>query len=304
MGLYLVTAHQTASSADLLDQLQMLVAKDSAAEFVLLVPATRVSHMWTWIEGGEYENARYRAGQAASAMREAGLKLIDTIIGPADPIEAVQHELSQRDRSYEAVVVSTLPQGMSHWLRLDVPNQLRRRCGVKVISVVSRGVRPAKSPTIAATPRQDTRTWQHLDLGALAALRGTEIYCLDGKLGTLTQLLYDYVTQEPVWMAVSSRPLPFRTLLLPAQASRMDAGHLLVPFEKAKILSQPHVDIGEGIPSITDEARLYDYFGLTQDRIRELRVLHGRDDLPGGEVNWQRIFENDAVMQSSSSRRA
>jgi len=45
MGRYLVVAHETVSNPVLLKQLGQITASDQQAEFVLLVPATRVRHL-------------------------------------------------------------------------------------------------------------------------------------------------------------------------------------------------------------------------------------------------------------------
>jgi hypothetical protein len=142
----------------------------------------------------------------------------------------------------------------------------------------------------------------YLSLEVISKFRGSEVACLNGPIGKMMELLYDYATLDPVWIAVASKPLPFRTLLLPATMARIDKGTLLVPLSREKLLDQPHVDIGEGIPSLTDEEQLYRYFGLPQEAIRELRVLHRHDHLPGMERNWQNTLAEDE--QPSASRAA
>ena len=47
MGLYLVVAHQTAASPELLEAVRKVMARELEAEFVLLVPATPVTHLLT-----------------------------------------------------------------------------------------------------------------------------------------------------------------------------------------------------------------------------------------------------------------
>ena len=42
------------------------------------------------------------------------------------------------DMIFDEIVVSTLPAGVSRWLRLDLPRRLRRRCGLPVTVVESR----------------------------------------------------------------------------------------------------------------------------------------------------------------------
>ena len=63
--------------------------------------------------------------------------MIDAKIGDPDPLQAIGNEL-QSGQSYEAIVLSTLPQGVSRWLRRDVVSRLRREFpSIRVEHVVS-----------------------------------------------------------------------------------------------------------------------------------------------------------------------
>ena len=301
MARYLVVARQTAASSELVDALHGLAAADLDAEFVLLVPATPEKHLWVRIDADDRENARRAADAAARTLRESGLVVTHTVVGSADPLEAIRQEVQDGETSYQAVIVSTLPAGVSRWLRQDLANQARQKLGIEVISVTARTlmVEPSKAPDSDGQPVASQPAGDYLSLEVLARFRGSEIGCLDGPVGRMTELLYDYATLEPAWIAIASRPLPFRTLLMPATLARLDKEGLVVKLSREKILGQPHVDIGEGIPSLSDEERLYRYFGLPQASIRELRVLHRHDHLPGMERNWQNILADEGVPSSN-----
>ena len=59
MARYLIVAHQTASSPELLERVKALHAGDPAAEFTLLVPATPTGHLLhNWEEGEARQLAR------------------------------------------------------------------------------------------------------------------------------------------------------------------------------------------------------------------------------------------------------
>ena len=64
MSSYLVVAHQTATSPELLQRLSELAAEDPQAEFTLLVPATPLTHLLVWEEGETYQVAENRAEEA------------------------------------------------------------------------------------------------------------------------------------------------------------------------------------------------------------------------------------------------
>jgi hypothetical protein len=135
MALYLVVAHQTAASDELIAMLQEIAAREHDPEFVLLVPATPITHLLTWTEGESLEVARSTATEAARTLRAAGVNLIDTVIGAPDPLQAIQSE--HGFRTYAATIISTLPLGVSRWLRRDLPSRVRAKLGVEVVHVIS-----------------------------------------------------------------------------------------------------------------------------------------------------------------------
>ncbi len=61
-----------------------------------------------------------------------------------NPVYAVG-VLLRRGERFDGVIVSTLPPGMSRWLKLDVPTRLARETDLEVEVVVSR----VQSPVIA-----------------------------------------------------------------------------------------------------------------------------------------------------------
>ncbi len=122
MAHYLVIAHQTADSPELLHALMDLAAA-GPAEFVLLVPATPVCSPWVCDEVETVRLARARAAEAQERLKAAGLNVTAARIGDADPIEALRDELHD---GYDAIVISTLPPGVSRWLKMDVPARAQR----------------------------------------------------------------------------------------------------------------------------------------------------------------------------------
>jgi hypothetical protein len=137
MGRYLVVAHQTAASPELLEKLKELAQKDTEAEFVLLVPATPVRHLLTSVEGEARAAAQSAAEEAKDALVSNGLKISRTAVGDESPVTAIQDDLHENPVHYHAIVVSTLPLGISRWLGLDVPGQIRRRFEIPVIQVLA-----------------------------------------------------------------------------------------------------------------------------------------------------------------------
>ena len=126
MAEYLLVAHQTAERQELLDAARELAAHDSHATFTLLVPATPVGDLLTWEEGEAKEAAQARARSAAAALQRNGLKVVGVRVGDADPVLAVDDEYTA-GRRYNALVISTLPPGLSRWIKMDVVSRLRRQ---------------------------------------------------------------------------------------------------------------------------------------------------------------------------------
>jgi hypothetical protein len=146
MARYLLIAHQTADCAELLDAARSMAGEDPKAEFVLLVPATPVCNLLVWEEGETNQVARQRAATARSRLEAHGLRVVDARIGDQDPMAAVEDEIHAGNR-YAALIVSTLPAGLSRWLRLDLLSRLRRNCpGQRVVHVT------AKASLVPALP--------------------------------------------------------------------------------------------------------------------------------------------------------
>jgi hypothetical protein len=136
MARHLIVAHQTAGSLELVDRVLELAERDPKAEFVLLVPATPTGHLLHWEEGEARQLAALRAREASAALRNAGVEVVAARVGSHSPLEAVADELSMQP-DYAGIVVSTFPPGLSRWLRVDLPNQLRRRFRLPVEHVVA-----------------------------------------------------------------------------------------------------------------------------------------------------------------------
>jgi hypothetical protein len=146
MARYLLVAHQTAECDELREAAANLAAEDPEAEFVLLVPATPVNSLLVWERGETYEVAVKRAASASERLRQDGLRVVDARPGDADPLAAVADEIDAGGQ-YRAIVVSTLPAGVSRWLKMDVPSRLNRNFPRhRVIHVIARpGVATAKA---------------------------------------------------------------------------------------------------------------------------------------------------------------
>ncbi|MGE5594606.1 MAG: carboxymuconolactone decarboxylase family protein [Hyphomicrobiales bacterium] len=145
MARYLVVAHQTGASPELRRAIERLVNAEPEAEFGLLVPATPVSHMFTWNDGETLEVAQRNAQAASEMLLHAGANVTRTVIGSRVPLSAIDDEVREGP-GYDGIVICTFPAGMSRWLKLDIVNQARKRTGLPVTHVVADPTRARARP--------------------------------------------------------------------------------------------------------------------------------------------------------------
>ena len=134
MRRYLVVAHDTATSAALLDKIRECVAAGES-EFHLVVPAKHPHGAWS--EGQINAAARKRLDEALAEYEALGAKATGEV-GDASPVRAVGDALIAG--SYDEIILSTLPAGPSRWLHQDVPSRLAKSCPVPVTHVVASAV--------------------------------------------------------------------------------------------------------------------------------------------------------------------
>jgi hypothetical protein len=145
MARYLIVAHQTAGSPELLERVKALADDDPAAEFTLLVPATPTGHLLhNWEEGEARQLARRRAEEATRRLTGAGVPVAAARVGSHSPLEAVGDELQARP-GYDRIVLSTFPPGVSRWLKGNLPAILQRRFRLPVDHVVAQARTPSSS---------------------------------------------------------------------------------------------------------------------------------------------------------------
>lgn len=116
----LVVANVTATSAELHSALSER-AKQAACRFTVLMPRS-----------GPDTDARL--AETSKLLEEGGLKGT-AVLGDPDPIVAVSEIWDPM--TFDEVIVSTLPTGMSRWMGLDLPRRLERLAGVPVRHVVA-----------------------------------------------------------------------------------------------------------------------------------------------------------------------
>ncbi|MBV9197398.1 MAG: hypothetical protein JO168_24965 [Solirubrobacterales bacterium] len=119
----LVVAHQTAATGALLDAVRERAAR-GPARFHLVVP--RQPHgmhkLVDPLEAGEEEAQRVLREALPLLSRAAGHDVSGSI-GDAEPLMAIQDAVNLG--AYDEIIISTLPLGISRWLKLDLISKAR-----------------------------------------------------------------------------------------------------------------------------------------------------------------------------------
>ena len=119
----LVVAHQTAATAPLLEAVRERTRQGPAA-FRLLVPRQpRGLDKVLDPEDHGHEQARLVLEDALPKLSEAAGAEVTGDLGNADPLDAIQDAINLGD--YDEIIISTLPLGVSRWLKLDLISKAR-----------------------------------------------------------------------------------------------------------------------------------------------------------------------------------
>lgn len=132
---YLVVAHRTAETPELLAEMRQIADADRDAAFVLLVPETPLEHLGMVTADVAAAAAEQAAVRARAHFKDSGVMLEDVRVSDPNPVLAVTKEL-EADPGYARLIVSTFPPGISRWLRLDVPSRIERAVDIPVTHVV------------------------------------------------------------------------------------------------------------------------------------------------------------------------
>jgi hypothetical protein len=93
-----------------------------------------------------------------------------------------------------------------------------------------------------------------------AALTDSDVRGADGeRLGSVTEIYRDDVTQRPAWVAVD---LGGERRFVPLREAELVDGAVRVPYDRELVEDAPAYDPDAGQLREQDEALLYDHYGL------------------------------------------
>jgi len=127
----LVVANVTATSDELIGEIEARAAREPAT-FTLIVPATPF--------GGGREAAKSKLQEAVAHLREAGLEAGGSVGNP-DPLVAVTDVWDPK--TYDEIIISTLPMRLSKWLHAGLPERVARITGAPVTHLIAQPPKPA-----------------------------------------------------------------------------------------------------------------------------------------------------------------
>lgn len=143
---HLVVGNQTLHD-DHLDAALRERAQVRGASFFVLVPATHSAELQrppTSVAGPEgapsigddvgLALARWRLRTTIDRLHELGIDAQGQV-GHPDPFTAVSRLLGER--SFDEIVLSTLPRSLSRWLEVDLPARLEHRCHLPVVVIAA-----------------------------------------------------------------------------------------------------------------------------------------------------------------------
>ena len=120
----LVVAHQTAATHSLLDVVRERAARGSA-RFHLVVPRNPHGlHKLLDPEDASHEEAQAVLDEALPRLSQAGGHDVTGSIGDPEPLMAI-HDAVNLAGHYDEIIISTLPLGISRWLKLDLVSKTR-----------------------------------------------------------------------------------------------------------------------------------------------------------------------------------
>jgi hypothetical protein len=133
----LIVANQTLMGDHLIAAVLARQAREPY-EFHVLVPASHPHGGGTWTEGQAVAHARAALANALEHFADAGVPVTGEV-GDANPVLAVGDVL--RREHFDEILLSTLPPGLSRWLKRDLPHRLVHDYHVPLQHIVAESAR-------------------------------------------------------------------------------------------------------------------------------------------------------------------
>ncbi len=127
----MIVANQTAGGKHLSDLVRKKMARGEC-RFTLLVPASAPNESF-WTDQEAEALAHRRLEQALKRLGEFKVD-VKGVVGDGNVILAI-NDLMLRE-SFDEIILSTLPPGISRWIKQDLPHRVSRRFAIPVTHVI------------------------------------------------------------------------------------------------------------------------------------------------------------------------
>ncbi len=133
MRTVLVVANETIGGKPLIDSVRQHAAEEDT-RFVLCVPQSRPRAGYVVYDDAVFDAAQARVDLALGFVRSEGITAVGEV-GDPDPYAATLDAV--REYNPDAIIISTLPESRSGWLRRDLIDRMRQATGLPVEHVVT-----------------------------------------------------------------------------------------------------------------------------------------------------------------------
>ncbi|HEX3833937.1 MAG TPA: hypothetical protein VHW04_18300 [Solirubrobacteraceae bacterium] len=134
MKTVLVVANETIGGQPLIEAVQKRAREQDDVRFVLCVPQTQPRAGYVVYDDTVFDAAQIRVDLAVGFVRSEGMEAVGEV-GDPDPYAATMDAV--REYEPDEIIISTLPESRSGWLRRDLVERIRQASGLPVEHVIA-----------------------------------------------------------------------------------------------------------------------------------------------------------------------
>jgi hypothetical protein len=134
MRTVLVVANETIGGQPLIEAVQKRAREQDEVRFVLCVPQTQPRAGYVVYDETVSDAAQIRVDLAVGFVRSEGMEAVGEV-GDPDPYAATMDAV--REYEPDEIIISTLPESRSGWLRRDLVERIRQASGLPVEHVIA-----------------------------------------------------------------------------------------------------------------------------------------------------------------------
>jgi hypothetical protein len=134
MRTVLVVANETIGGQPLIEAVQQRAHGDDDVRFVLCVPQTQPRAGYVVYDDTVFDAAQIRVDLAVGFVRSEGMEAVGEV-GDPDPYAATMDAV--HEYAPDEIIISTLPESRSGWLRRDLVERIRQASGLPVEHVIA-----------------------------------------------------------------------------------------------------------------------------------------------------------------------